>query len=57
MVRSHTVLVWTNYPAKKSLLVVSEWVGGRPKLMLAQVQVFGPYSLDLLDLTWDLTWT
>ena len=36
-----------------------EWwvVGGRPNLVLAQVQVFGPLSLDLLDLTWDLTWT
>ena len=31
--------------------------GGRPNLMLAQVQVFVPLSLDLLDLTWDLTWT
>ena len=27
---------------------------GRPNLMLAQNQVFGPLSLDLLDLTWDL---
>ena len=33
---------------------MSEWVGGRPNLVLAQVQVFGPKSLDLLDLTW--TW-
>ena len=52
------VMVWIDYLSKKSLLVVSgEWVGGRPNLMLAQVQVFGPKSLDLLDLTWDLTWT
>ena len=32
-------------------------VSGRPNLVLAQVQVFGPWSLDLFDLTWDLTWT
>ena len=25
-----------------------------PNLMLAQAQVVGPYSLDLLDLSWDL---
>ena len=32
-------------------------VGGRPDLMLAQVQVLGPFGPDLgpdLDLTWDL---
>ena len=57
MVRSHSVLVWTHYPAKKSLVVVSgEWVVSG-NLMLAQVQVFSLYSLDLLDLTRDLTWT
>ena len=41
-------MVWIDYQPKKSLLVV---VSGRPNLMLAQIHVFGPYSLDLLDLT------
>ena len=44
-------MVWNDYLPKKSLLVVGGG-GGRPNLMLAQVQV-----LDLLELTWDLTWT
>ena len=51
-------MVCSDYLPKKSLLVVVVVSGGgRPNLMLAQVQVFGPQSLDLLDLTWDLTWT
>ena len=46
-------MVWSDYLPKKSLLVGGgEWVA-----VLAQVQVFGPWTLDLLDLTWDLTWT
>ena len=49
-------MVWSDYLPKKSLLV-GGWVSGGPNLVLAQVQVFGPQSLDLLDLTWDLTWT
>ena len=38
-------MVWTLYLPKKSLLGGGggEWVvGGRPNLVLAQVQVFGP---------------
>ena len=53
-------MVWRDDLPKKSLLGgwVGEWVGGdRPNLMLAQVQVFSPGTLDLMDLTWDLTWT
>ena len=48
MVRSHTVMVWSDYLPKKSLVVVSGgewWVGGRPNLMLAQVQVW--FSIEL----------
>ena len=48
-------MVWSDYLPTKSLLVGGGGGGGRPNLVLAQVQVFGPYSLDLLDLTWDLT--
>ena len=52
-------MVWSDHLPKKSLLGGGgEWVvSGRPNLVLAQVQVFGPKSLDLMDLTWDLTWT
>ena len=48
-------MVWTHYPPKKSLLGGEWWVvgGDRPNLMLAQVQVIGPYSLDRLDLDLD----
>ena len=42
MVRSHSVMVWIGYLPKKSLLVVSGGGGGRPNLVLAQVQVLGP---------------
>ena len=50
-------MVWIHYLPKKNLMVVSGWVGGRPNqiLVLAQAQVFGPLSLDLLDLSWDMT--
>ena len=68
MVRSHSVMVWTHYPPKKSLVVVSggEWVGGlvggRTILMYSPGSglwslVLGPFGPDLgpdLDLTWDL---
>ena len=48
-------MVWRLYLPKKSLLGGEWWVGGgRPNLVLSQVQVFGPKSFDLLDLTWDL---
>ena len=60
MVRSHTVLVWTHYPAKKSLLVVvSGWqtkFNVSPGLGLWSL-VLGPFGPDLgsyIDLTWDL---
>ena len=48
------------YPRKVYWWVVvsGEWVGGRPNLRLAKVQVFGPLVLGPfrpdLDLTWDL---
>ena len=42
MVRIHTVMFWSDYPRLKVYWVVS---GGRPNLMLAQVQVFGPLVL------------
>ena len=60
MVKSHTVLVWTHYPTKKSLVVVSgEWqtkfnVSLGPGLWSLDL---GPFAPDLgpdLDLTWDL---
>ena len=44
MVRSHSAMVLIDYLPKKSLVVV---VGGRPNLMLAQVQVLGPFGPDL----------
>ena len=61
MVRSHTVLVWTHYPAKKSLVVVVVG-GGRPNLVLSPGPglwslVLGPFGSNLgadLELTWDL---
>ena len=44
---------------EKKVMEFSITLEGTPpqNLMLAQVQAFCPYSLDLLDLTWDLTWT
>ena len=42
-------MVWRHYLPKKSLLVV---VSGRPNLVLSPGP--GLWSLDLLDLTWDL---
>ena len=52
-------MVWSDYLPKRSLLggTAGYMVGGRPNLVLAQVQAFGPQSLDLLDLAWNLTWT
>ena len=60
MVRSHTVLVWTHYPAKKSLMVVGG--GWQTKFNVSPGPglwslVLGPFGPDLgldLDLTWDL---
>ena len=39
-------MVWSDYLPKKSLLGGGEWwvVSGRPNLVLAQVQVFGPWT-------------
>ena len=65
MVRSHTVLVLTHYPAKKSLLVVVVMVSGewwQTKFSVSPGPGFwsldlGPFGPDLrpdLDLTWDL---
>ena len=62
MVRSHTVLVWTHYPAKKSLVVVvggGEWqtkfsVSPGPGLWSLVLGRFGPDLGPDLDLTWDL---
>ena len=51
MGRSHSVMVWSDYLPKKSLVggtagymhgTAGYMVGGRPNLMLAQVQAFGP---------------
>ena len=59
MVRSHTVKLRSHLEPKK----VCRWVvGGRPNLMLAQVQVFCPGSGQGQDLTGngpglDLDWT
>ena len=61
MVRSHTVMVWTHYLSKKSLVVVSGggWqtnFGVSPGPGLWSL-VFGPSGPDLgpgPDLTWDL---
>ena len=55
MVRSHKVLVWTHYLAKKSLVVS----GGEWQTKFSVSQGPGLWSLVLgpMDLTWDLTWT
>ena len=50
MVRSHTVMVWSHYLAKKSLL--GGRVGGRPNLVYSPGPglwslVLGPYGPDL----------
>ena len=44
MVRSHTVKVWSHYLPRKVYWVVVVVVsgGGRPNLVLAQVQAFSP---------------
>ena len=56
-------MVWAHNPPKKSLVVVSGWVGGdRPNLVYSPGPglwslVLGPFGPDLgpdLDLTWDL---
>ena len=60
MVRSHTIMVWSDNLPKKSLL--GEWVGGIPNLVYSPGPglwplVLGPFGPDLgpdLDLTWDL---
>ena len=49
-------MIGTLYPTKKSLVVVG---GGRPNLVLSPGPglwslVLSPWTLDLLDLTWDL---
>ena len=62
MFRSHTVLVWTHYPAKKSLVVVVVSGGWQTKFNVSPGPglwslVLGPFGPDLgpdLDLTWDL---
>ena len=59
MVRSHTVMVWSDYLPKNSLVVVAD---GRPNLVCSPGPglwplVLGPFGPDLgpdLDLTWDL---
>jgi len=58
MVRSHTVIVWTHYLPKKSL-VVGEWqtkfnVSPGPGLWSLVLGPFGPDLGPDLDLTWDL---
>ena len=53
-------MVWSHLLPKKSLLVVvvvmSGWVADQI-WCITQVQVFGPWTLDLLDLTWYQAWT
>ena len=41
-------MVWAHYPAKKSLLVGGEWVGGRPNLVYSPGPGLSPGTLDLL---------
>ena len=64
MVRSHTVMVWSDYLPKKSLLVVVMVVSGgwQTKFSVSPGPglwslVLGPFRPDLgpdLDMTWDL---
>ena len=63
MVRSHSVMVWSEYLPTKSLVGGGGWVvSGRPNLMYSTGPglwslVLGPFGPDLgpdLDLAWDL---
>ena len=61
MVRSHTVMVWSNLEPKKSLVKVNGgWVGTRPNLVYSSGQDLWALSRTCwtwTDLTWlDLTW-
>ena len=49
-------MVWSQLQPKKSLMVVGGG-GGRPNLVYSPGPGLSPGTLDLLDLTWDLTWT
>jgi len=59
MVRSHSVIVWTLYLQKKSLVGGGEWqtkfnVSPGPGLWSLVLGPFGPDLGPDLDLTWDL---
>ena len=51
-------MVWSQLQPKKSLMVVGGGGGGgRPNLVYSPGPGLSPGTLDLLDLTWDLTCT